>query len=76
VRNKSVRTHCKSDIDKAEQLISAGKFDEAQAAVKAAARQLDKAAIKGVLHKNNASRRKSNLVAKLNKAQKAKTASA
>ena len=69
-RNKSVRTECKSVITKAEKLITAGKMDEAKAAVATAAATLDKAANKGVLHKNNTSRRKGRLVAKLNKASK------
>jgi small subunit ribosomal protein S20 len=38
--------------------------------------QLDKAGVKGVLHTNNTARRKSRLVAKLNKAQGAKPPSA
>jgi small subunit ribosomal protein S20 len=58
----------KTDITKAEKLISGGKLDEARAAVKVAVRELDKAGVKGILHPNNASRRKARLVAKLNKA--------
>jgi small subunit ribosomal protein S20 len=69
-RNKSVRTEVKSVITKAEKLISAGKMDEAKTAVAQAAATLDKAGNKGVLHKNNTSRRKARLVAKLNKASK------
>ena len=69
-RNKSVRTEVKSVITKAEKLIAAGKMDEAKTAVAAAAKTLDKAGNKGVLHTNNTARRKANLVAKLNKASK------
>jgi small subunit ribosomal protein S20 len=65
-RNKSVRTQCKTDITKAEKLISAGKRDEAQAAVTTAVSALNKAAAKGVLHPNNASRRQARLMKKLN----------
>ncbi len=68
-----MRTHVKTEIGKAERLIAAGKLEEAEAAVKTAVSQLDKTAVKGVLHSNNTSRRKARLVAKLNKA-KAKTA--
>jgi small subunit ribosomal protein S20 len=67
MRNKAVRTHCKTEITKAEKLISSGKADEAKAAVTAAVSNLDKAAGKGIIHPNNASRRKARLVAKLNK---------
>ena len=66
VRNKSVRTECKTNITKAEKLIIAGDADKAKAAVLAAESTLDKAVIKGVLHPNNAARRKSRLAAKLN----------
>ncbi|MDD5190497.1 MAG: 30S ribosomal protein S20 [Dehalococcoidales bacterium] len=69
-RNKSARTEVKSIITKAEKLIAAGKMDEAKVAVKTAAKTLDKAANKGVLHSNNTSRRKARLVAKLNNATK------
>ena len=72
-RNKGTRTHCKSDIDKAEQLITSGKPEEAQKAIAAAISTLDKAAIKGIIHPNNAARRKARLVAKLNKTTKAGT---
>jgi len=43
-------------------------LESAQAAVVAAATALDKAAEKGVLHPNNAARRKSRLMKKLNQA--------
>ena len=65
-RNKSVRTQCKTNITKAEKLISAGQQDEAQEAVTVAVKSLNKAAMKGVLHPNNASRRKARLMKKLN----------
>lgn len=65
-RNKSVRTGCKSVITKAEKLITAGKADEAKAAVVDALSKLDKAAVKGVIHPNNAARRKARLAKKLN----------
>lgn len=69
-RNKNLRSRVKTDISKAEHLIAAGKVEEAQKAAAVALSQLDKAAVKGVLHTNNAARRKSRLVAKLNKASK------
>jgi small subunit ribosomal protein S20 len=39
--------------------------------VNVAVRALDKAAAKGIIHKNNAARRKSRLVRQLNQAEKA-----
>lgn len=68
LRNKAVRTQCKTNIRKAEELVSSGKLDEAQGVVTAAISSLDKAAQKGVIHPSNAARRKSRLLKKLNKA--------
>lgn len=69
LRNKSVRSLCKSSITKAEKLILSGELEAAQKAVVDAIRALDKAAEKGVLHRNNTARRKSRLMKKLNEAQ-------
>ena len=46
------------------------KPDESKALLKQVFSLLDKAAKKGILHKNNASRKKSRLTKQLNKAQK------
>jgi small subunit ribosomal protein S20 len=67
VRNMMVRSRVKTFIKKAEQSIRAGEETSAEA-VRQAIAQLDKAASKGVIHKNNAARRKSRLMAKFNKA--------
>jgi len=69
LRNKSVRSRCKTDITKAERLIFSGELESAQKAVTAAIGCLDKAAEKGVIHPNNAARRKSRLMKKLNTAK-------
>jgi len=66
LRNKAVRSQCKSGIVKAEKLIFSGELESAQQAVTDAISSLDKAAAKGVIHPNNAARRKSRLVNKLN----------
>jgi|TARA_B100001971_G_C18249148_1_gene576754 small subunit ribosomal protein S20 len=55
-------------VSKAEELVFSGKLDEAHSAVTTAVSSLDKAAQKGVIHPNNAARRKSRLLKKLNKA--------
>ncbi len=68
LRNKSVRSLCKTNITKAEKLIFSGEPEAAQKAVVAAISSLDKAAGKGVIHPNNAARRKSRLMKKLNQA--------
>ena len=69
LRNKSIRSLCKTNITKAERLIFSGELEAAQGAVVVAISSLDSAAEKGVIHPNNAARRKSRLMAKLNKAQ-------
>jgi small subunit ribosomal protein S20 len=73
LRNKSIRSQCKTNIVKAERLIFAGELKAARGAVATAITSLDVAAEKGVIHPNNAARRKSRLMKKLNKAQAPKT---
>jgi small subunit ribosomal protein S20 len=70
-RNKSVRSQTKTNVTKAEGVISAGSLDAARAEVKAAVSALDKETKKGRSHRNNAARRKSRLIKKLNKAEAA-----
>jgi len=69
LRNKSIRSLCKTNITKAERLIFSGELESAQKAAVAAIGSLDKAAEKGVIHPNNAARRKSRLMKKLNEAR-------
>lgn len=69
LRHKSVRSLVKTRITKAQKLILAGEQEAAQAAVLAVISSLDKAAEKGILHPNNAARRKSRLMKKLNQAK-------
>jgi len=65
--NKAYRSALKTAIKKADVAIDA-KADDAAVAVKAAVKKIDQAASKGILHKNNAARKKSALVTRLNKA--------
>lgn len=69
LRNKSARSQSKTLVRKAEELIFSGKVKEAEGGVTTAVRTLDKAAGKGIIHPNNAARRKSRLVKKLNQAK-------
>jgi len=69
LRNKSIQSLCKTNITKAERLIFSGELGLAQEAVVAAISSLDRAAEKGVIHPNNAARRKSRLMKKLNEAR-------
>lgn len=74
LRNKSIRSLAKTNVTKAEKLVFSGELEAAREAVVATVSSLDKAAEKGVLHPNNAARRKSRLMKKLNKAQAASLA--
>ena len=68
-RNKPVRSRARTMVVKAEALIFSGQLAQAETEVVAAVSSLDKAAVKGVIHPNNAARRKSRLMKKLNKAR-------
>ncbi len=68
-RNKSIRSLCKTKISKAEKLIFSGELNLGREAVVDAVSVLDKAAEKRIIHANNAARRKSRLMKKLNQAQ-------
>lgn len=64
-----VRTSTRTQIKKARTLIGSGKAVDAEKALQDALTSLDKAAEKGVIHKNNAARRKSRLMLAFNKAK-------
>ncbi|MFH1087561.1 MAG: 30S ribosomal protein S20 [Chloroflexota bacterium] len=74
VRNQSARSAVKTFVTKAEKQIAAGDLDGAGQSAVAAESALDRAVRSGVVHRNNAARRKSRLAAKLNRAQGQKTA--
>ena len=69
-RNQSTRSGTKTLVAKAEGAIARGKAEAAQAEVKIAIVSLDKEAERGTVHRNNAARRKSRLMKKLNAAGK------
>jgi small subunit ribosomal protein S20 len=65
-RNKPLRTEARTYVKKAEVAIAAGDVAAAEAATREAISVLDRVAVKDVIHKNNAARRKSRLMAKFN----------
>lgn len=65
LRNKSVKTGLKSYIKKLEVAISSGDMDEAKNLLPIVISKIDKAASKGVIHKNTASRQKARLAKKV-----------
>jgi small subunit ribosomal protein S20 len=69
MRNRPYVAGTRTRIRRARALIEKGELEQAAAAVQEAAQSLDKAAQKGVIHKNNASRRKSRLFKMLHNAQ-------
>jgi small subunit ribosomal protein S20 len=60
-RNKTVRTALKTSTKKVRTAVTAGEADQAAALQREAARALDKAVAKGIVHKRTAARRKSRL---------------
>jgi small subunit ribosomal protein S20 len=66
LRNRPYRSAARTYVKKAELAIQAGEVDAASVAVGDAISMLDRVASKGVIHPNNAARRKSRLMAKYN----------
>ena len=73
MHNRYYATSARTYIKKARVQIATGDLETAEASVQQATKALDKAAQKGIIHANNAARRKSRLVKALNKAKAAKT---
>ena len=65
-RNKAVRSGVKTSLTKAEKLISKKEAQVTSAEIVQVVSALDRAAKKGVSHPNQAARRKSRLMKKLN----------
>ena len=72
--NKAVRSNMKTIERKIESVIASGNKEEAGKALKEVAKVLQKAASKGVIHKNNAARKISQLTRKVNALSKAEAA--
>ena len=71
LRNRSYKSGTRTLIRKAFLAIEEGTLEDAKVATSEAVKALDKAAAKGVIHKNNASRRKSRLMTRLAVMEKA-----
>ncbi|MDQ4145543.1 MAG: 30S ribosomal protein S20 [Actinomycetota bacterium] len=65
-RNKGVRSLLKTRVRRFLEAVDSGDPDSARQAYESAAREFDKAASKGVVHKNKAANQKSRLAKKLN----------
>ena len=65
MRNRTYKSKTRTLIKKAFVAIEEGNLENAKVATDDAIKALDKAAAKGAIHKNNASRRKSRLMLRL-----------
>ncbi len=65
-RNQAVKSELKTAVKKVRTAVAAGDKDAAATAQREAARKLDKAVSKGVIHKNQAANRKSGLAQLVN----------
>jgi len=70
LRNRYYAGRARTFVRKARTVIESGEVEDARQATLAAISALDKAAEKGILHKNNASRRKSRLMKHLAELEK------
>ncbi len=67
MQNKMLKSQLKTSMKKYEAALEAGDKAAAAEAYKAAVKKIDRAVAQGILHKNNAARKKSNYTVKLNK---------
>ena len=63
VKNRAVRSTIKTQVKKVRDAVAAGNVESSETEFRAAAKKLDKAAAKGVIHANVAGRVKSRLSA-------------
>jgi len=68
IRNRAMKSATKTAVKNAGLAIAGGEVESARLSVRSAITALDRAAAKGVIHPNNAARRKSRLLLKYNAA--------
>ena len=66
LQNQIIKSALKTAVKKFEATVESGDKTAAQAALSFVTKKIDQAAAKGILHKNTAARKKSQLAAKLN----------
>ena len=66
-KNKADKSELKTNLKKFEAALVGGDKAAAEAAYKVAVKAVDQAVVKGLLHKNNAARKKSSMTLQLNK---------
>lgn len=65
-RNKAAKSELKTTLKKFDAALAEGNREQADSAYKAAVKTIDESVKKGILHKNNAARKKSSITRKLN----------
>ena len=65
LRNKAVKSELKTAIRRTRESVAAGDAEKATTAARLAAKKLDKAVSKGVIHKNQAANKKAALAGSL-----------
>ena len=65
-KNKADKSELKTNLKKFDAALESGDKAAAEAAYKVAVKAVDQAVVKGVLHKNNAARKKSSMTLKVN----------
>ena len=66
-RNKMAKSALKTTLKKFEAAVAEGNKEQADSAYTAAVKCIDQAVKKGIIHKNNAARKKSSIALKMNK---------
>ncbi|MCD7880906.1 MAG: 30S ribosomal protein S20 [Clostridiales bacterium] len=69
LQNKAAKSAMKTSLKKFDAAVADGNRSEADSAYKAAVKTVDKAAAKGLIHKNKAANKKSQMAIKLNAIQ-------
>ena len=65
-KNKAIKSALKTDIKKFDAAVESGDSAKAAETYKVAVKSVDKAASKGLIHKNNAAHKKSAMAKKIN----------
>ena len=68
IRNRTVKGSVRAAVKRTRTQIEDGELDAARDSIEVAMSRLDRAAKKGIIHPNNAARRKSRLMRQLNQA--------
>lgn len=67
LRNQAVKSELKTYVRRTREAIAAGDKEKAEEALRIAGRKLDKAAQKGIIHRNQAANRQSKLAKQIQK---------